>query len=210
MKFASYAAGAVRLSALSHLRVIWVATHDSVRFPVLFQKLLKKELELTCMTYLCSFRPSLHPYLPIPAVPLRRNRLSPPIFPLRRPKPHIDTNCFQIGLGEDGPTHQPIETVAHFRALPNCNVWRPAGKSSQLPSRPSKPPSRPSCFLRFTPHLFWYGGALTRCTNLANRRKRDLGCVLHGLDFDPHSVHPLVRFATHSSPPSYIVHSHAY
>jgi len=60
LNFVSYAAGAVRLSALSHQRVIWVATHDS------------------------------------------------------------------IGLGEDGPTHQPIETVAHFRALPNCNVWRPA------------------------------------------------------------------------------------
>ncbi|GAA5882540.1 hypothetical protein JCM16303_002034 [Sporobolomyces ruberrimus] len=60
LNFVSYAAGALRLSALSHQRVIWVATHDS------------------------------------------------------------------IGLGEDGPTHQPIETVAHFRALPNCNVWRPA------------------------------------------------------------------------------------
>ncbi|KAK9384180.1 Transketolase, thiamine diphosphate binding domain-containing protein [Lipomyces mesembrius] len=52
--------GAVRLSALSEVRVIWVATHDS------------------------------------------------------------------IGLGEDGPTHQPIETLAHFRALPNIMVWRPA------------------------------------------------------------------------------------
>ncbi|CAI6340954.1 unnamed protein product [Periconia digitata] len=31
-----------------------------------------------------------------------------------------------IGLGEDGPTHQPIETLAHFRALPNMMVWRPA------------------------------------------------------------------------------------
>ncbi|PSK35926.1 hypothetical protein B9Z65_5741 [Elsinoe australis] len=60
LNFVSYAAGAVRLSALSHHRVIYVATHDS------------------------------------------------------------------IGLGEDGPTHQPIETLAHFRALPNCMVWRPA------------------------------------------------------------------------------------
>ena len=60
LNFVSYAAGSVRLSALSHLRVIYVATHDS------------------------------------------------------------------IGLGEDGPTHQPIETLAHFRALPNCMVWRPA------------------------------------------------------------------------------------
>ncbi|KAG6035327.1 hypothetical protein E4U19_004804 [Claviceps sp. Clav32 group G5] len=60
LNFVSYAAGAVRLSALSQIRCIWVATHDS------------------------------------------------------------------IGLGEDGPTHQPIETLAHFRALPNCMVWRPA------------------------------------------------------------------------------------
>jgi len=60
LNFVSYAAGAVRLSALSQVQVIWVATHDS------------------------------------------------------------------IGLGEDGPTHQPIETLAHFRALPNCMVWRPA------------------------------------------------------------------------------------
>ena len=31
-----------------------------------------------------------------------------------------------IGLGEDGPTHQPIETAAHFRAIPNLDFWRPA------------------------------------------------------------------------------------
>ena len=60
LNFVSYAAGSVRLSSLSHCRVIYIATHDS------------------------------------------------------------------IGLGEDGPTHQPIETVAHFRALPNMMVWRPA------------------------------------------------------------------------------------
>ncbi|KAF2453623.1 transketolase [Lineolata rhizophorae] len=60
LNFVSYASGAVRLSSLSHRRVIYVATHDS------------------------------------------------------------------IGLGEDGPTHQPIETLAHFRALPNMMVWRPA------------------------------------------------------------------------------------
>ncbi|UZP35843.1 hypothetical protein NXS19_003659 [Fusarium pseudograminearum] len=60
LNFVSYAAGSVRLSALSRVRTIWVATHDS------------------------------------------------------------------IGLGEDGPTHQPIETLAHFRALPNTMVWRPA------------------------------------------------------------------------------------
>ncbi|KAK3716007.1 Transketolase [Vermiconidia calcicola] len=60
LNFVSYAAGSVRLSSLSHQRVIYIATHDS------------------------------------------------------------------IGLGEDGPTHQPVETLAHFRALPNMMVWRPA------------------------------------------------------------------------------------
>ncbi|KAJ7940848.1 transketolase [Mycena leptocephala] len=80
LNFVSYAAGAVRLSALSKVQVIWVATHDS------------------------------------------------------------------IGLGEDGPTHQPVETNAHFRAIPNLAFWRPADgnetsaayavalKSTQTPS----------------------------------------------------------------------------
>lgn len=31
-----------------------------------------------------------------------------------------------IGLGEDGPTHQPVETVAGLRCIPNVNVLRPA------------------------------------------------------------------------------------
>jgi transketolase len=30
-----------------------------------------------------------------------------------------------IGLGEDGPTHQPIEHAASLRLLPNMSVWRP-------------------------------------------------------------------------------------
>jgi transketolase len=30
-----------------------------------------------------------------------------------------------IGLGEDGPTHQPVETLASLRAIPNVNVFRP-------------------------------------------------------------------------------------
>lgn len=56
----SYGWGAARLSALSHLRVIYVMTHDS------------------------------------------------------------------IGLGEDGPTHQPIETLAITRGTPNMLTFRPA------------------------------------------------------------------------------------
>ena len=31
-----------------------------------------------------------------------------------------------IGLGEDGPTHQPVEQAASLRLIPNLSVWRPA------------------------------------------------------------------------------------
>jgi transketolase len=58
--FTDYARGAIRLSALMGVRVIYVMTHDS------------------------------------------------------------------IGLGEDGPTHQPIEHLAALRAIPNMHVLRPA------------------------------------------------------------------------------------
>jgi transketolase len=57
--FVDYMKGAIRLSALMGLRVIYVLTHDS------------------------------------------------------------------IGLGEDGPTHQAVETVASLRAIPNFNLFRP-------------------------------------------------------------------------------------
>ncbi|MEF2550420.1 transketolase [Aurantimonas sp. A2-1-M11] len=58
--FSDYARGAMRLSALMGLRVVYVMTHDS------------------------------------------------------------------IGLGEDGPTHQPVEHLASLRAMPNMQVFRPA------------------------------------------------------------------------------------
>ena len=57
--FADYMRGAMRLSALMGLRVVYVLTHDS------------------------------------------------------------------IGLGEDGPTHQAVETIASLRAIPGFNIFRP-------------------------------------------------------------------------------------
>ncbi len=60
MCFTDYARGAMRLSALMGIPVVYVMTHDS------------------------------------------------------------------IGLGEDGPTHQPVEHLAMLRATPNINVFRPA------------------------------------------------------------------------------------
>lgn len=37
-----------------------------------------------------------------------------------------------IGVGEDGPTHQPIEQLSQFRALPNFYVWRPADGAENI------------------------------------------------------------------------------
>ena len=37
-----------------------------------------------------------------------------------------------IGLGEDGPTHQPIEQLTALRAIPNLNVFRPADINETL------------------------------------------------------------------------------
>eukprot|EP00891_Asterochloris_glomerata_P002735 jgi/Astpho2/2735/Aster-00916 len=48
-----------------------------------------------------------------------------------------------IGLGEDGPTHQPVEHLASFRAMPNINMLRPgdgtetAGAYKASPASPS-------------------------------------------------------------------------
>jgi len=44
---------------------------------------------------------------------------------MRRPVVYVMTHD-SIGLGEDGPTHQPVETIASLRAMPNLNVFRPA------------------------------------------------------------------------------------
>ena len=37
---------------------------------------------------------------------------------------HVFTHD-SIGLGEDGPTHQPVEQIATLRMIPNIDVWRP-------------------------------------------------------------------------------------
>ncbi|MEP9399120.1 transketolase [Mesorhizobium sp. KR2-14] len=51
-----------------------------------------------------------------------------------------------IGLGEDGPTHQPVEHLAALRAIPNHNVFRPADATEatecwQLALETTKTPS---------------------------------------------------------------------
>ncbi|WP_117003423.1 MULTISPECIES: transketolase [Cysteiniphilum] len=44
---------------------------------------------------------------------------------MKQPVVYVMTHD-SIGLGEDGPTHQPIEHVPSLRVMPNLNVWRPA------------------------------------------------------------------------------------
>ncbi len=44
---------------------------------------------------------------------------------MKLPVIHVYTHD-SIGLGEDGPTHQPIEHVASLRLIPNMSLWRPA------------------------------------------------------------------------------------
>jgi len=44
---------------------------------------------------------------------------------------HVYTHD-SIGLGEDGPTHQPVEHTASLRLIPNLDVWRPADKAETM------------------------------------------------------------------------------
>jgi transketolase (EC 2.2.1.1) len=44
---------------------------------------------------------------------------------MQQPVTYVMTHD-SIGLGEDGPTHQPVEHMASLRAMPNVNVVRPA------------------------------------------------------------------------------------
>ena len=58
-----------------------------------------------------------------------------------------------IGLGEDGPTHQPIEHAATLRLIPNMDVWRPCdtvetavglGRGAAAQERPDRAPPDPA------------------------------------------------------------------
>ncbi len=44
---------------------------------------------------------------------------------------HVMTHD-SIGLGEDGPTHQPVEQIASLRAIPNLLVFRPADRTETV------------------------------------------------------------------------------
>jgi transketolase len=44
---------------------------------------------------------------------------------MKQPMIHVYTHD-SIGLGEDGPTHQPVEQLSSLRLTPNLDTWRPA------------------------------------------------------------------------------------
>ncbi|AJC49228.1 transketolase [Allofrancisella guangzhouensis] len=44
---------------------------------------------------------------------------------MKQPVVHVMSHD-SIGLGEDGPTHQPIEHIPSLRLIPNLHLWRPA------------------------------------------------------------------------------------
>lgn len=54
-----------------------------------------------------------------------------------------------IGLGEDGPTHQPVEQIATLRMIPNMAVWRPCDTAESLVSwvEAVKAQDHPSCLI---------------------------------------------------------------
>ena len=54
-----------------------------------------------------------------------------------------------IGLGEDGPTHQPVEQIATLRLIPNMDVWRPCDTAESLIAwaEAVKTSDHPSCLI---------------------------------------------------------------
>ena len=54
-----------------------------------------------------------------------------------------------IGLGEDGPTHQPVEQTATLRLIPNMDVWRPCDTAESLIAwaEAVKASDHPSCLI---------------------------------------------------------------
>ncbi|RRD91004.1 transketolase [Conchiformibius steedae] len=54
-----------------------------------------------------------------------------------------------IGLGEDGPTHQPVEQTATLRLMPNMDVWRPCDTAESLIAwaQAVKAEDHPSCLV---------------------------------------------------------------
>jgi len=78
---------------------------------------------------------------------------------------HVMTHD-SIGLGEDGPTHQPVEQVASLRAIPNLLVFRPAdaveaAECWKVALQQARTPSVMTLSRQKTPHVRTSGGDLS-------------------------------------------------
>ena len=78
---------------------------------------------------------------------------------------HVMTHD-SIGLGEDGPTHQPVEQVASLRAIPNLLVFRPAdaveaAECWKVALQHPRTPSVMTLSRQKTPHVRTAGGDLS-------------------------------------------------
>jgi len=90
-----------------------------------------------------------------------------------------------IGLGEDGPTHQPIEHAAMLRMTPNMHVWRPADlmETAVAWQQAIEQHNGPSCLLLSRQNL----PALTHTTDGYERIKRG-GYILQDCEKTPDAI----------------------
>jgi transketolase len=90
-----------------------------------------------------------------------------------------------IGLGEDGPTHQPVEHAAMLRLTPNMHVWRPADLTETAVAwqQAIEHHTGPSCLLLSRQNL----PALAHTDNAAARIKRG-GYILHDSEKEPDAI----------------------
>lgn len=90
-----------------------------------------------------------------------------------------------IGLGEDGPTHQPVEHAAMLRLTPNMHVWRPADLTETAVAwqQAIEHHTGPSCLLLSRQNL----PALVHADDTAVRIKRG-GYILHDSEKEPDAI----------------------
>ena len=74
-----------------------------------------------------------------------------------------------IGLGEDGPTHQPVEQTATLRLIPNMAVWRPCDTAESLVawSEAVQAADHPSCLIFSRQNLPFVSRDETQLANIA-------------------------------------------
>lgn len=90
-----------------------------------------------------------------------------------------------IGLGEDGPTHQPVEHIASLRLMPNLDVWRPCdGVESFVAWQSAVEKRKTPSALIFTRQNLPYHERTTE--QLANIKKG--GYILHEPDTTPEAI----------------------